>query len=338
MGGKSVRPDTPVVVTAEDGNLTSVTVTGSDGSTIRGEMDADNRTWRSAAGLAGAVTYTVDAVATNGDGETATAHATFQTLKPKATTSATIMPGDGAVVGVGMPIVVNFGRSVKNKAAVVKALTVTATPPVEGAWRWMSDSQVQWRSASYWTPGTKVVVKAAMGSVEVAPGVWGKRTTTSTFSIGAAMISTVNMKKHTMTVTRNGAVLKVIPITTGKAGFLTRNGIKVIMSRTPTEEMDAATTGIPKDDPDYYRLVVNWAMRVTNTGEFLHAAPWSVGSQGRANVSHGCTGMSNANAKWMYDHSKVGDVVIYVGGSRSLEWGNGYTLWNKSFANWAAGR
>ena len=41
-------------------------------------------------------------------------------------------------------------------------------------------------------------------------------------------------------------------------------------------------------------------MRVTYSGEFIHAAPWSVGSQGVANVSHGCTGLSTADAAWLY--------------------------------------
>ena len=58
-------------------------------------------------------------------------------------------------------------------------------------------------------------------------------------------------------------------------------------------------------------------MRVTYSGEFIHAAPWSVGSQGCANVSHGCTGMSTDNADWLYHMSVRGDVVEYVGTDRS---------------------
>ena len=58
-------------------------------------------------------------------------------------------------------------------------------------------------------------------------------------------------------------------------------------------------------------------MRVTYSGEFIHAAPWSVGSQGYANVSHGCTGMSTANADWLYHMTVRGDVVEYVGTDRA---------------------
>ena len=99
--------------------------------------------------------------------------------------------------------------------------------------------------------------------------------------------------------------------------------------------MDAATTGVDPKDPNYYNIVVRYAMRLTWSGEFLHAAPWSVGSQGHANVSHGCTGMSTANAKWMFDHSRIGDVVIYTHSSRPLEWGNGYTAWNMPWGTWS---
>ena len=157
---------------------------------------------------------------------------------------------------------------------------------------------MQWRPKDYWPAGTKVKVTAAVGGVEFSPGVWGRRTVTSAFSIGARQISTVDIAKHTLTVTRNGKVIKVIPVTTGmtnsKPTFPTRGGIKVIMSREASVRMDAATTGTDPKDPNYYNLTVHWALRLTYSGEFLHAAPWSVASQGKANVSHGCTGMSDA--------------------------------------------
>jgi len=76
---------------------------------------------------------------------------------------------------------------------------------------------------------------------------------------------------------------------------------------------------------------VKYALRETWSGEFLHAAPWSVGSQGRANVSHGCIGMSTGNAQWLFNQVKVGDPVVVSGTNRGLERGNGWTDWNISF-------
>ena len=102
--------------------------------------------------------------------------------------------------------------------------------------------------------------------------------------------------------------------------------------------MDAASIDVDEGDPEYYRLDVEYAMRVTWSGEYLHAAPWSVSSQGDENVSHGCTGMSDEAASWFYNNSKIGDVVNYVNGNRSMEPWNGYTDWNRELAGLAGGQ
>jgi lipoprotein-anchoring transpeptidase ErfK/SrfK len=140
-----------------------------------------------------------------------------------------------------------------------------------------------------------------------------------------------------MTVRKNGKVVRTIPITTGKEGFTTRAGIKVIVTKERYRVMDSTTVDIPAGSADSYRLKVEYAMRLTWSGEFLHAAPWSVSSQGHRNVSHGCTGMSTANARWLYDNSNIGDVVEFVNSPRGLESGNGYTDWNVAWAKWTAG-
>ncbi len=335
-GSSNVRPDRPVTVSIVGGTLDTVTAADAKGKKLAGEIDSTG-TWRVTDALAAGTRYTVTARATDANGAALTKTSTFSTMKVSRFASTTIIPGDDWTVGVGMPVIVVFSSPVKNKQAAVSALTVKSTPEVEGAWRWFSATEVHWRPKEYWPTGTKVLVTAATSKVELASGVWGKRTVTSSFSIGRSQIMTVDVAKHRLTVERDGAVVKTIPVTTGKSGFRTRNGIKVVMSRESQVRMDASTLGTDKNDPDYYNLLVNWALRVTYSGEFLHAAPWSVGSQGRANVSHGCTGMNTANARWLYDNSQVGDLVVYTGSPRSLEWANGYTEWNKSFEDYAAG-
>ncbi len=336
-GATKVRPDADVTVTASSGRLETVSVTDDDGAEVPGSVKGGT-TWRSSPGaLKGGARYTVKATAVGADGAAVTRTSSFSTMTPRATNRAVLVPGDDWTVGVGMPVVVTFARAVKNRKGVEKAVTVTSTPEVAGAWRWMNDRELQWRPAKYWPTGTKVSVRAALGGVETSPGVWGKRTVTTAFGVGPAQISTVDVAKHTMTVRRNGTVLRTIPVTTGKKGFLTRAGTKVVMSREAQVRMDAATTGTDPKDPEYYDIQVRWALRLTYSGEFLHAAPWSVASQGRRNVSHGCTGMSTANAKWLFDNSRVGDVVVYKGSPRPLEWGNGYTVWNKTFGDWESG-
>jgi lipoprotein-anchoring transpeptidase ErfK/SrfK len=335
-GATDVRMDQQVSVTADQGTLTSVQVKTAGGKVLDGELAPGGATWHSTGALVGNTGYTVTAVSSLPDGRTTTETSSFTTLKPTSTSSVVLIPGDDWKVGVGMPVVVQFGRNVKNKDAAVKALTVTTTPQVEGAWHWMNEQSVWWRPKTYWPSGTKVAVRAAVDSAELSPGVWGRRTYTSSFSIGDAVISTVDMQKHTMTVRKNGSLVRVVPVTTGKSGFMTRKGIKVIMDKQESVRMDATTTGTDPKDPEFYNEIEHWAMRLTWSGEYLHARPGSEGAFGRANVSHGCTGMSNENAKWMFGFSRIGDVVIYTGSTRQLEWGNGYTAWEMNWDRWAS--
>jgi len=336
-GTAGTRPDQPIAVQVTGGRLTRVTVTGEDGEKVLGALSADGLRWTSSGKLVPDTTYTVTAAAENEDGKSNTASSAFTTLKPKKTVYTTVTPSQGWTVGVGMPVIVDFSRPVEDRAAALKALSVASTPKVEGGWRWFSSQQVQWRPQKYWPAGTKVTVRSALENVDVGDGVWGKSNRTTQFQVGSSMISTVDVQRHTLTVRKNGKVIRVIPVTTGKNGYATRNGVKVIMSRETSRRMDAETTGIAKDDPEYYDVKVKYAMRLTHSGEFFHAAPWSVESQGHANVSHGCTGMSTENAQWLFNQSKVGDVAIFTGSKRGLEWGNGYTAWDMSFNRWVSG-
>ncbi|NIZ92529.1 L,D-transpeptidase [Kineococcus rubinsiae] len=337
-----VRLDAPVTVSVKDGTLQDVTVSGPDGAPLEGALDPAGTTWTSSGALAPATRYAVHAVATGAAGQV-TRDSALTTLTPVATAFPAVAPLSGSTVGVGMPVIVTLDEPVADsaRAAVEQNLHVTTQPaPVEGAWNWISPSKLEYRPADYWPAHTTVHVDLDLGDVEVSPGVWGK-TRDIDFTVGSAMVSTVDIAAHTLTVTRDGAVLRTIPVTLGQTGnggkYITRSGTKVIMSLEATRQMDAETTGVSPDDPNYYNVATKYAMRLTNSGEFLHAAPWSVSSQGRANVSHGCTGMSTADAKWMFDNSKVGDVVSYVGSDRTIEPGNGFNVWNETFPEWKAG-
>ncbi|WP_432487421.1 L,D-transpeptidase [Kineococcus sp. SYSU DK018] len=341
--GTGVRLDAPVTVTVARGQLEQVQVSAPDGSVVEGSLDAAGTTWTSTGELTAATRYTVRAVATDTAGERAVHDTTVTTLTPAATAFPAVAPLGGSTVGVGMPVIVTFDEPVADdrRAEVERNLHVTTRPTaVEGSWSWQSDTKVEFRPKEYWPAQTDVHLDIDLGDVEVAPGVWGT-TRDIGFSVGSAMVSTVDLDAHTMTVTRDGEVLRTIPITAGQDGhggrYVTRSGTKVIMSREESRQMDAETTGVSPDDPEYYNVAVKYAMRLTNSGEFLHAAPWSVASQGSANVSHGCTGMSTEDARWMFEHSKVGDVVDFVGSERGIEDGNGFSVWNESWDQWAAG-
>jgi len=340
VSGTGVKVDRTVKVTASNGTLDTVRVTAGKGRHLAGKLSADKSSWTSTARLEPGTRYRVAAQAVDTDGLAATARSGFRTqaLSLDQQTYPSFAPLGGQTVGVGMPVIVRFDVPVKNKAAIERHLEVTNTSKQQGAWHWISDNEVHWRPRHYWKPGTDVTVTADINSIPAGNGVYGQMSRTSTFHVGDALVSRVNAVTHQLKVFRNGSLIRTIPITTGKQGFTTRSGTKVIVEKFRRKRMNSETVGIATNSPDGYDIDdVEYAMRVTYSGEFLHAAPWSVGSQGHANVSHGCTGMSTADAGWLYNLSKVGDVVEYTGTNRPMTLTNGYGDWNLGWRSWEKG-
>jgi lipoprotein-anchoring transpeptidase ErfK/SrfK len=214
---------------------------------------------------------------------------------------------------------------------------VTTAPAQKGTWHWVSDTEVHYRPKTYWKAGTDVNVDLDINGVDAGAGIYGQEDRQVDFSIGDAHIYKVNTVSDQMKVYSNGSLLRTIPITTGlQPTYTTRSGIKVIIEKFASKRMNSETVGIT--GPDAYDIDdVQWAMRVTYSGEFVHAAPWSVGSQGYANVSHGCTGMSTENAAWLYAMTLRGDVVDYTGTDRQMEPENGYGDWNIPWSEYKEG-
>ena len=315
-------------------------MTSAGGQDVAGAISDDRRHWQTSGALLPGTTYAVRATMTgSADTDPVTRTLSISTRDSASQFRARISPRDGATVGVGMPILVTFTAPVEQdrRAQVQDALTVSASEDVEGAWNWVSDTKVQYRTKEYWPARTAVSVTADLAGVQAGADVWGDQDKQVDFQIGKSVVSVVDVTSHQMTVTIDGQVARTIPVTTGKDGFLTRGGTRVISEKLEETRMDAASTGITPGDPEYYNLDVRYALRMTNSGEFIHAAPWSVASQGVANVSHGCVGMSTANARWLFQRSRVGDVVTIVHSTRKLEPGNGLTQWNDSWEDWRAG-
>lgn len=333
--GTKVDPGQRITVTATDGQLSDVVVIGPKGNHLKGQLSADGSTWTaSKESLGFGKTYKVEATAIDQRGVQTSATNQFSTLEPKALVRASVDPGEGRTVGVGMPITVNFDRAIKDRAAVEQALVVYTPTPIEGAWSWTNDTQVRFRPKDYWPGDIDVTVAANLKGVKTAKGIFGKENSSTTFRVGSSTVIKVNADTHEAKVIHDGQKVRTIPVTTGKDGFETRSGTKIILSKEPTRLMDAATGGTDPNDPEYYRIEVQYAMRITYSGEFLHAAPWSVGSQGYANVSHGCIGMSTANAQWLYDLAKIGDPVEVTGTDNPQNLGNGVTVWTTTWDEW----
>ncbi|MBC9821589.1 L,D-transpeptidase family protein [Terrabacter sp. MAHUQ-38] len=337
-----VAVDTRVKASAEKGTLTkaSLSYKSKRGNRIKVDGTLKGGTWTAGDLLEPGVKYTLAMEATDSDGKTVESTKTFRTadLTLDDQVYVAVSPRDGGTVGIGMPVVIRFDLPVVDKASFEKHMKVTSTPAQAGSWYWLSSREAHWRPKTYWKAGTKVHVEADLNGVPAGGGRWGEQSRTSDFTIGRALIAKVNLKTHQMDVFINGTWTKRIPVTGGQPGFITRSGVKVIMDKQTNITMRAETIGLKKGDDGYYEdTPVKYAMRVTNSGEFLHTAPWSVKDQGYRNVSHGCTGMSDANGKWLYEQTRIGDVVETTGTNRPMTMGNGYADWNLGWATWKAG-
>ena len=339
-GASEVPVDQPIEIAVRDGKLRKVSVT-SDAGELSGRISADGAGWGSNDGLEPGASYTIRAVAKGTDGETVRQTSRFTTvpLTLDEQTYPSVAPLQGEEVGVGMPVIVSFDIAVTDKATFEKHMSVESTPAQPGSWHWLSDNEAHWRPKTYWKAGTEVSVDVDVNGVPAGNGIYGQEDREVDFQIGDAHVYKVDMDSHQMRVLSNGDLLRTIPITTGEEpAFTTRSGVKVIMEKFREKRMNSETVGIGRDDPEYYNIDdVEYAMRVTYSGEFIHAAPWSVGSQGSANVSHGCTGMSTENAAFLYNMTLRGDVVEYVGTDRPMTLTNGYGDWNLDFPTWSEG-
>ena len=337
-GLRAVGIAEPFRIGAAGGSLTSVTAIAADGTELTGALT--DGAWQLSSRLEPGTDYVATARAERTDGQLVTRVVKFHTqeLTLQEQTYPSVAPLAGETVGVGMPVIVSFDVPVTDRATFEQHMTVSSTPAQPGSWHWLSDNLAHWRPRTYWQAGTDVSVDLDLNSIPAGKGVYGQESRTVGFHVGDANVYQVNARTYQMKVFSNAKLLRTIPITTGKEGFTTRSGTKVIMEKFAEKRMNSETVGIASNDPEAYDIDdVQWAMRLTHSGEFIHAAPWSVGSQGSANVSHGCTGMSTTNADWLYAMSRRGDVVEYTGTDTWMTLDNGYGDWNVSFGDYRAG-
>ncbi|NBM16375.1 Ig-like domain-containing protein [Streptomyces sp. GC420] len=345
LGGKEADPDEPIEVTAKDGGgrITDVTVTDESGRLLAGELSADGSRWHSTTPPAAGARYTVRVSTEDKDGSPGRRTAEFRTAAAKRTLDVTFGPRAGRY-GVGQPVTATLSKPLgdreKTARAVVEgALKVSSEPSVEGSWHWADDKTLHYRPREYWPAHATIEVRSALKGLKVKDRLYGGEAESLRITTGDRLEAITDAAAHTMTVRRNGEVINTIPVTTGKPGFSTRNGIKVVLGKEYFVRMRGTSIGIPDGSSESYDLPVYYATRVTWSGEYVHAAPWSVGSQGVANVSHGCVGMSTSNAAWFFETFREGDIVRVVNslGEDMAPFGNGFGDWNLSWGAWREG-
>jgi lipoprotein-anchoring transpeptidase ErfK/SrfK len=328
----------PASLSVTGGTLREVAVSSTAGA-LDGATSDDGASWMSLSPPMAASTYDVAVTVALASGKSVRKSWQFTTGAAATTFKATVTPSKDAVVGVGMPVVVKLTAPVPEtqRAAFESHLDVRSFPAVTGAWHWFSPTELHWRPHEFWVPGTHVAVDAKLAGVVVGGGAAGEADVTATFSIGDSHVSIVDATQHVMVVTVNGTPANIIPVSLGRDKYPTHSGTHVVTEKMQKHVMTSAAIGIAPNAPGGYSETVYWDVRISNSGEFVHAAPWSTGSQGRRNVSHGCVNVSTENAKWFYALSQPGDVVTVIGTPLRLQPTNGLGDWEIPDTLWANG-
>ena len=336
-GATQVAPASGILLTATRGTLSTVDVVASTGDAVAGRLGAGGTSWRSRGKLAFGARYTVTATTANGTKVTAGSFRTAARPDGGHSVYASSVLGDHKTYGVGMPIILRVGRSLDSeaaRAAFERTLTVAATPATSGAWGWVNNREVHFRPREFWAAGSKVRVEVDSAGRSLGGGLWGRTDLTVDFSIGIHREMRADAKSHRVVVVENGRTVRTMRASLGKPAFPSSSGVMVIMDKRPKAMFDSSTYGLPVDSPGGYRTPVQYAMRLTWGGEFFHAAPWSVGDQGRRNVSHGCINLSVPDAAWLFARALPGDPVIVRNTGVPVAVGNGWSDWTVPYSSW----
>ncbi|MER5768308.1 L,D-transpeptidase [Streptomyces sp. NPDC001985] len=344
-GARDVDPDGRLEVRLPSGRLERVRVRRIENekpADVPGAISEDGLRWRPdpPGKLDIAAKYSVDVVALDGHGRRSARHTTFTTEVPEQRFIGYFKPEHRATVGTGMIVSFSFNQDIADRAAVRRAIEVTADPPVEIEGHWFGRNRLDFRPEEYWEPGTEVTVDVRLRDVEAAPGAYGVQDRTVTFTVGRSQTSLVDAEAKTMEVRRDGALLATLPITAGAPKSTTYNGKMVVSEMHDVTRMDGGSVGF---GGEYDIKDVPHAMRLTRTGTFLHGNYWAPPETfGRANVSHGCVGLRDVKggggdtpAGWFFDRTLIGDVVEVVNSpEKVVPPDNGLSGWNMTWQRW----
>jgi lipoprotein-anchoring transpeptidase ErfK/SrfK len=290
---------------------------------VPGSVNPAGTMWRTSSPLATGTRYSVSATAAGAGGKTVTQTSTFRTLTPAATYSVSTIEGYHQMYGVGMPIMLNFSQPVSShyKAGVERAIQITSSKPVVGAWYWDGDQTLEFRPRNYWPQNTDVSFDGHFSGVAIAPGVYGSSDLSQAFRVGPSLIAVASTRTHYMQVYYKGKLMGSWAISTGMPGDDTANGTYLTIEKGNPTRMKG----------NGYDVLVPFAVRFTWSGNYIHDAYWSVAQQGFTNVSHGCVNVSPAHSQVYFNLAVPGDPVTVTGSPVSGAWDDGWTAW---FLSW----
>jgi lipoprotein-anchoring transpeptidase ErfK/SrfK len=323
-----IVPTESVGVEVADGWFQGVTLTNRDGRVVAGALNRDRTEFTITEPLGYGTEYTWKGSVVGRNGKAAPVEGSFSTINPSAQVSGRFQLADGQVVGVAAPIIIQFDASIADKASVEQALKVTTDPQVEGSWAWLPDevggSRVHWRTREYYPAGTKVHVDAKLYGVPFGDGAYGAQDATLTFEIGRRQVVRAEASSHRIQVLDGaGAVIMDFPCSYGEGDLdrnVTRSGVHVVTEKYEDFYMTNPAAG-------YANIRERFAVRISNNGEFIHANPASLGSQGNSNVTNGCINLSESDAQQYFNSAVYGDPVEVTGTRIQLSYADG-DIWD----------
>lgn len=258
---------------------------------------------------------------------------------PEHVITAHITPDDDKVYGVAELIKIKFSENIPDdgKSQTAHAFVVVGqdktVPP--GEWAFVSDDTMVWRTENFLPAHTTL----AVGHMPLTDGFVYENSSGKykvaeepvvTVKIGREMLTSVDADSHVATVRIDGDTVRTMGVSTGQPGYETRSGTKVTGEKYDTIRMTSASVNIS----DFYDLDVPYAVRLTDSGEFMHSAPWNP-NIGSANTSRGCTNLTLDDGAWFYREAVEGDPVVTTGTSRQM--GTADTnggAWNYTWEQW----
>ncbi|WP_375486006.1 Ig-like domain-containing protein [uncultured Mycobacterium sp.] len=354
-GAHDVDPVATVSVVADTGTLTDVRMVNDNGKPIQGVMTPDDTYWKPVVPLGYGRTYTLTITSRGPSGVPAKQVSTFSTLTPPNQTKVTFTNTseqplqDGGIYGVGQVIVAHFDEEIADRAAAERALSVTTSPPVQGSWYWVDGQNAHWRPERYYAPGTTVTVDARIYGIPVGNGIFGQEDTHVSFKIGDSHVSIADDTTKQISVFDNGKLVRTMPTSMGMGGtqeiagrtmsFWTPPGVYTVLDKGNPVVMDSSTYGLPKNSRLGYREIINYAVRISVDGIYVHELDSTVWAQGNTDTSHGCLNINGENARWFFDFSQPGDVfeVRNTGGpplglDQNGDWTVPWDQWRKGSA------
>lgn len=336
-GASQINPASPVSLRVANGDIERASLTSDSGASVKGKLDGDSTMWTADGQLAFNTGYKFSYTVRDAAGRETTKTSSFTTVTTANEADAAVYPLDGMKVGVAQPLQITFSEPVVNKEAVEKAIRISSTSGQTGAFHWFSDKMVRYRPEAFWAANSTITMDMKLFGVDLGHGQIGNFNKQVTIHIGDKKVAIADATAHTMTVSVNDQPAGSWPVTMGDTRFPSARGYLVLMENHRVEHMDASTIGLKPGDPAYYgQLDVNYATRLTPSGEYIHqATDTAMPYLGQTNLSHGCIGMSEAGAKWVFENMIAGDVVQVInteGDYASVD--DGYGDWNIPWAEY----